>query len=54
MPLEKVPVITHFWVLPNYIPFSKKKKNFGHGAVLNGTVCILLPCKCRDRGEEGF
>jgi hypothetical protein len=30
----------------------KKKKL--HGAVLNGTVQLLLPCKCRDRGEEDF
>jgi len=32
--------------------FSSKKKL--HNAVLIGTVQLLLPCKCRDRGEEDF
>ena len=47
-------VITQFWVTPKfYFPFLQKKKNL-HGAVLNGTVQLLLPCKCRDRGQERF
>ena len=49
-------VITHFWVTPkSFFLFKKKKKKKKlHGAVLNGTVQLLLPCKCRDRGEEDF
>ena len=49
-----VVVITHFWVTPNLFSFSSKKKKKLHGAVLNGTVQLLLPCKYRDRGEEDF
>jgi len=45
-------VITQFWITSKFcFPFLQKKKL--HGAVLNGTV-QLLPCKCRDRGEEGY
>jgi hypothetical protein len=33
---------------------EKKNKKKLHGAVLNGTVQLLLPCKCRDRGEGDF
>ena len=47
-------VITYFWVTPkSFFLFLKKKKKL-HGAVLNGTVHLLLPCQCRDRGEEDF
>ena len=37
----------------SFFLFFKKNKKL-HGAVLNGTVQLLLPCKCRDRGEEDF
>ena len=46
-------VITHFWVTPKFFFFSSKKKNL-HGAVLNGTVQLLLPCACKVREEEDF
>jgi len=34
-----------------HFPFLKKKL---HSAVLNGTVLFILPCECRDKGEEDF
>jgi hypothetical protein len=40
-----------------HFPFLQKKQkqtNKLHGAILNDTVQLLLPCKCRDRGEEDF
>jgi len=47
-------VITYFWVTSNFFFFSsKKKKTKLHGAVLNGTVQLLLPCKCRE-GKKDF
>ena len=49
---EGATVITQFWVTPKFcFPFLKKNL---HGAVLNGTVQLLLPCKYRDRGEWDF
>jgi len=48
-------VITCFWVTPKFFFFSSKKKNKKlHGAVLNGTVQLLLPCACNGREEEDF
>jgi hypothetical protein len=44
------PILGHSQIL---FSFSSKKKTL-HGAVLNGTVQLLLPCKCRDRGEGDF
>jgi hypothetical protein len=33
---------------------SLLKKKAGHGAVVNGTVHVLLPCACRGSEEEDF
>jgi hypothetical protein len=50
---EGATVITYFWVTPNFFPFIQKKKNL-HGAVLNGTVQLLLRYTCRGKEEEDF
>ena len=34
--------------------FSKKKRRIKNGAVLNGTICLLLPLDERSRGRRRF
>jgi len=56
--MTHISVIIYFFSLPNFfflfLETKKKKKKKLHGAVLNGTVQVLLPCACRGREEEDF
>jgi len=46
-------VIIHFWVTPKFIFLFLKKKKTAR-CRFERHCAVLLPCKCRDRGEEDF